>query len=44
MQKAKVARTPKSLGQHMLQHQPQEARAGNGSGSVTGSYGCEGTS
>ena len=28
MQKAEVARTPESLGQHMLQHQPEELRAG----------------
>lgn len=26
MQKAKVTRPPKALGQHMLQHQPQELR------------------
>lgn len=30
MQKAKVARTSESLGQHMLQHQPQELCAGHG--------------
>ena len=30
MQKAKVARTPKTFGQHMLQHQAQELRTGNG--------------
>ena len=29
MQKTEVARTPKSLGQNMLQHQLQKVRAGN---------------
>jgi len=30
VQKAKVARAPKAFGQHMLQHQAQELRTGNG--------------
>ena len=29
MQEAEIAGTPKALGQHMLQHQPQEIRPGN---------------
>jgi len=32
MQKAEVARTPKALGQHMLENQPQELGAGQRSG------------
>jgi hypothetical protein len=31
VQKAKIAGTPKALGQHMLKNQPQEFRPGQGS-------------
>ena len=40
VQKAKVARTPESLGQHMLQHQPQELCAGHGRYAIPASWSC----
>ena len=30
MQEVEVARTPETLGHHMVQHQPEELRAGHG--------------